>query len=255
VELEPWVLVALAAVGFAAGFVDAIAGGGGLLQLPSVLAAGIPLPHALGVNKVASVCGTGAAVLRYARHGHVRLRAVALPALLAAAGSALGAFGVVSLPPAARPALEVAFAVCFLGLAAWQVSKVLRRARTPRAAVARPALAAAACFAIGGYDGAVGPGTGMFLFWAFSALLAMAPMDATGNVKVANLLSNLGALGALLPAGAVVWAPALAMACGNLLGGETGARTAIRRGATFVRLVTALVSAAVSLWLLWQRIG
>jgi uncharacterized membrane protein YfcA len=251
VTVEPLVLVLLALVACAAGWVDAIAGGGGLLQLPSILAAGIPLPHALGVNKVSSVCGTTAAVLRYAAHGHVRWRLVALPGALALVGSALGALAIVDVAAAVRPALAPAFAACFLVLAAWQVWKALRP-RRPAATAPRsnPAIAAGFAFAIGVYDGFVGPGTGMFLFWAFSTFLALPALDATGSAKAVNWLTNVGALVSLLLAGAVVWLPALVMAGANVLGGAAGARTAIRGGERVVRLVTAGVSAAVSVYLL-----
>jgi uncharacterized membrane protein YfcA len=252
--VEPGVLAVLAAVAAAAGWVDAIAGGGGLLQLPTVRAAGIPwdpVPKALGVNKVSSICGTTAAVLRYARHGHVRWRSLAVPGAFAFAGSVLGAQAIVLVAKGAGSFLDPAFAACFLALAAWQGGKALRGER-PRAVEARPrpVLAAAFAFAIGVYDGAVGPGTGMFLFWAFTTFLALSPLDATGSVKVVNWLTNAGALVPLLANGSVVWLPALVMAGANVVGGALGARTAIRGGARFIRLVTAVVSAAVSAYLL-----
>jgi uncharacterized membrane protein YfcA len=257
--MEPWVLGALAVVAAAAGWVDAIAGGGGILQLPSIRAAGIPLepvPRALGVNKVSSICGTTAAVLRYASHGHVRWRVLAVPGALALAGSVVGARVVVGVARRAGDVVDAAFAGCFLALAVWQGAKALRGER-PAAAPARPrpVAAAALAFAIGVYDGAVGPGTGMFLFWMFTTCLALPPLDATGSTKAVNWLTNAGALAGLLASGAVAWTPALVMAGANVLGGALGARTAVRRGVVFVRVVTALVSAAVSVYLVVRALA
>jgi uncharacterized membrane protein YfcA len=252
VDVEPATLALLAVVATAAGWVDAIAGGGGLIQLPSLLAAGIPLPHALGVNKASSICGTVAALSRYARHGHVHARRVVLPAVLAALGSALGAVGVLAAARRAEDVLEPAFAVCFLALAAWQAVKALGRRGEPVPGPSRPLVAAMLAAAIGAYDGIVGPGTGMFLFWAFTTFLSLAPLDATGSVKLVNALTNAAALAVFVARGSIVWLPALVMAAFNVLGGVLGAHTAIRRGVRFIRVVVAVVSAAVSVHLLLE---
>jgi uncharacterized protein len=249
VELAVLLLLVLAA--FAAGWVDAVAGGGGLIQLPSIMAAGICMPDAAGVNKVSSVTGTAGALLRYARAGHVRWTEVPLCGGLALAGSTLGAWQLVELTREACDALTPFFAACFVALAAHQVVRVLRpRAPVPRR---RPVLGYALMFGIGVYDGFFGPGAGMFLFWTFTTCFALSPIDGTGTTKAINVLTNAGALTPLLLAGHIVWPVAVGMAGANLVGGQIGAHVTIRRGAPLIRLVAASVSVAAGAYLLFRR--
>jgi uncharacterized membrane protein YfcA len=250
VDLDPalWTLLVVAAG--AAGWVDAIAGGGGLIQLPCLLAAGVPVPAALGVNKVSSICGTSVAVARYARNGSVRWRDVAVAGPLALAASAAGASALLAVVKAEAAAVRPFFAGCFLALAAQQAWKVWRGPQAPGPGVRSPRVALLFVALIGFYDGLVGPGTGMFLFWAFTTWLAHAPLDATGTTKAVNGLTNLGALATFVVRGEVIWPLGLAMASANVLGGWLGAHAAIRRGVTFIRLLTAAVSAAAAVYLL-----
>lgn len=244
------VLLGLAAAAGLAGFVDAIAGGGGLIQMPPLLAVLGP-EWAPGVNKVASVCGTTAATVRYANHGCVRWKAAALAAPLAFAFGLAGTVSYLRFVKEAAHLVRPLFALCFLALAAQQVVRVVRR-EAPQAERPPPSpwIGAAFVAVIGAYDGFVGPGTGMFLFWTFSTWFALPALLATGTTKVVNLASNAGALSAFIARGAVLWPEGLALAAANLVGGWLGARTAIRRGVPFIRLVTAAVSAAASVYLL-----
>lgn len=245
----PLVLLLLAAAG-AGGLVDAVAGGGGLIQLPSLLAAGVRQPTAGGVNKISSVVGTSGALVRYARAGHVAWSDVPLCGGLACLGSAAGAFGLMEAARSAGQALTPLFAACFVALAVQQALKVLWP-RAPRIAPRRRPLAGyALMLLIGLYDGFVGPGTGMFLFWTFGTCFDHPPLTATGTTKAINVLTNVGALAPLIAAGHVRWPLALAMAGANFVGGQLGARLALRRGAGFVRLVAAAVSMAASVYLL-----
>jgi uncharacterized membrane protein YfcA len=108
-------------------------------------------------------------------------------------------------------------------------------------------------FGIGLYDGFIGPGAGMFLFWTFTTCFALSPLDGTGTTKAINVCTNAGALLPLLLAGQVLWPVALVMAGANLLGGQIGAHVTIRRGAPLIRLVAAAVSVAASAYLLLRR--
>ena len=249
-DLEPvvWTLLVLAAG--AAGWVDAIAGGGGLIQLPALLAAGVPLTNAVGVNKVSSICGTSAAVARYARHGSVRWRDLAVAGPVALLASAGGALTLLAVARSAARDVKPFFAVCFLALAAQQVYVVVRRPRAVLPTVPRPVVGLLFIGLIGLYDGVVGPGAGMFLFWAFTTWFAHPALTATGTTKAVNWLTNLGALVILVAEGQVIWTLALSMASANLLGGFVGAHAAIRRGVAFIRILTALVSAGASVYLL-----
>jgi len=248
--VEPIVLAVLVGLAFLAGLVDAIAGGGGLLQLPPLLAFVGP-SYALGTNKTASIFGTTAALFRYARHGSVRWRQVALVGPVAFLGSLAGSLGYLELVKRHAHAVEPAFAVVFLVLAVDQVRRTLRPP-APRATPATPRVGVGLAFAAGIalYDGAIGPGTGIFLFWAFTTWFALSPLEATGTTKAVNVLTNAGSLVAFVTQGAVLWPVALPMAAANLAGGLLGARSAIRHGVRLIRLVTAVACAGAAVYLL-----
>lgn len=248
--LEPLTLLALAGVGLLAGFVDAIAGGGGMLSLPALLSAGLSPISALATNKLQSVVGTGMAALTYWRRGYVSLKALAPAIVLTYAGSLAGALAIkqmdVSLLDVAVPVALVGIAVYFLF--APNLSDADKAARLPFGRYL-PLLG----LAIGFYDGVFGPGTGSFFTIGFVMLFGFGLTRATGNTKVLNLTSNLAALAIFIPAGDVVWPAAIAMAAGQLVGGYIGARTGIRFGARLIRPIVVVVSIALALRLLVFR--
>lgn len=245
--LEPMVLLALAGVGMLAGFVDAIAGGGGMIALPALLSAGLPPVAALATNKLQSVIGTGMAAVTYWRRGFINLRAL-VPAIAATyAGSFAGALIVkqidTSLLNVAVPVALICIALYFLF--APNLSDADRAARLPFARFV-PLLG----FGIGFYDGIFGPGTGSFLTIGFVMLFGLGLTRASGNTKVLNVTSNLAALTIFISAGDVIWPAALAMAAGQLVGGYLGARIGIRFGARIIRPLVVVVSIALALRIL-----
>lgn len=247
-DLDLLVLVALGVVGVTAGFVDAIAGGGGLIALPALLSAGLPPIAAFGTNKVQSVVGTAMAAFTYWRGGYASLRAL-LPAIMATlAGSFLGAFVVkridVSLLSVAVPLALIAIAGYFLF--APRLSDADRRARLSFAPFV-PVMG----LAVGFYDGLFGPGTGSFFTMGFVLLFGLGLTRAAGHTKVLNLVSNLGALALFIPAGDVVWPAAIAMALGQFIGGYLGALTGIRFGARLIRPLVIVISVILALRLLF----
>jgi uncharacterized protein len=248
--LEPWVLLALAGAGLLAGFVDAIAGGGGLIALPALLAAGVPPVIALGTNKVQSVIGTGIAAFTYWRKGFVSLPALAIAIGCTFAAAFTGAFVVkqidTSLLQIAVPVALVAIALYFLF--APRLTDEDRHARL-RFALFVPAMG----IAIGFYDGIFGPGTGSFLTMGFVALFGLGVTRAAGNTKILNLASNLGALALFIPSGDVLWPAAIAMATGQVVGGYLGALTGIRFGAKLIRPLVVVISLMLAGKLLFFR--
>src|SRR3569623_2040158 len=218
--LEPLVLLALAGAGMLAGFVDAIAGGGGLIALPALLAAGVPPIAALGTNKVQSVIGTAAAATTYRRRGFVSLKALAIAIPCTFIAAFIGAFVVkridTSILSVAVPGALIAIALYFLF--APRLTDEDRHARL-RWEFFVPVLGGC----IGFYDGLFGPGTGSFLTMGFVALFGLGVTRAAGNTKFLNLCSNLGALTLFIPSGDVLWPVAAAMAVGQVIGGNLGA--------------------------------
>jgi len=246
--LDPLILLALALVGMLAGFVDAIAGGGGMIALPALLSAGLPPVAALATNKMQSVCGTAMATLTYWHRGFASIRMLLPAILLTFAGSLIGALTVkqvdISLLNIAVPVALIAIALYFMF--APHLSDADRTARLPFA-IWVPVMG----FIIGFYDGIFGPGTGSFFTVGFVTLFGFGLIRASGNTKVLNLTSNLAALAIFIPSGDVVWPAAIAMAIGQLVGGYIGARTGIRFGARVIRPLVVVVSIAMALKLLF----
>ncbi|WP_421858328.1 TSUP family transporter [Oricola sp.] len=245
-EFATDIVLLLAAAAFLAGFVDSIAGGGGLITIPALLLAGASPVDALGTNKAQGVFGTVSATLSYARHGLVRLAAQTLPALLAFAGSILGALVATVVPGAifgaVLPLLLVAIALYFALRPGLDDND--RAERLP------PAMFAAAIVPlIGFYDGLFGPGTGSFFMLAFVALAGYGVLKATAHTKLLNLASNLGGLVLFSLAGAVLWKTAIIMGIAQFVGAQLGARLAMRRGARLIKplLVVVCITLAVRL--------
>ncbi|MFE6162205.1 TSUP family transporter [Streptomyces sp. NPDC056486] len=227
------------AVAGAAGWVDAVVGGGGLLLIPTLLLAFPQLSPAvaLGTNKLTAVTGTAVAAVTFARRTKLD-RSVALSAgLLALPSAGLGALSASQLPTAwFRPvimALLVGVAV-FVALrptfgAVEGAEAVTRRRRLL-------AIAVAGC-GIGFYDGVFGPGTGTFLILVFTGLLSLEFVQSSALAKIVNVGTNLGALCVFALQGQVLWLLGACMAVCNIAGAALGARTALKRGSGFVRAV------------------
>ena len=248
--LPPLAMAFLCAMVFLAGFVDAAAGGGGLISLPAFLATGIPSHLAFGCNKCASAIGTTFSTLRYFRHGAMDFLVAGVAALCAFAGSALASNLLLLVSDDAFRILVV----CVLPVAAAIIltrrSDALAEnhsAELPRAR--RIVLAVLIGFVIGGYDGLVGPGTGTFAIIAFNLLMRFDLKTAGGNAKVMNLASNYASLVVMLAAGKVDFAIALPAAVFCIAGHVLGAGMALKRGARLIQpmLVVVLVLLLVNL--------
>lgn len=258
--------LALSGVALLAGFIDAVAGGGGMVTVPSLMLA-LPDPRVvLGTNKGQSVWGTAAATLAFARAGKLDRTRAPVTFAAAAAGSFLGARSVSALEPATiRPLVLVLLvaAAAFVFIRSFAKkspdSGEMAPPSTPAGkawALRAPRMAAALiAFIIGGYDGFFGPGTGTFLIVAFSWLLGDPLDSATANAKVANLASNLAAFGTFAISGRIDLRFAIPMAAAQLVGGSLGARATLRGGERFVRVGVLLVTTALVVRLALQLFG
>lgn len=239
-----WLLL----VALVAGFVDAVAGGGGLIQVPALLTAlpGESPATVFGTNKLASIVGTGNAALRYARRITMPW-SVALPAALAAfVFSFAGAAAVAWLPrDVVRPVILVLLVAVLLYTLAKPDFGVAAGVPPAPAFARRLALVVGAV--IGFYDGFFGPGTGSFLIFAFVRWFRLDFLHASGAAKVVNLATNGAALVYFAPSGHVLWATAIGMAVFNMAGAQIGARLAIRHGSGFVRWIFVAMSSALIL--------
>lgn len=251
-EVVPHLALMLILAAFFAGFVDAIAGGGGLIAMPMLLIAGASPLEALATNKLQGAFGAGTAALAYARAGHVRLKdqlGMAVVSAMAAAGGALVA--------KAMPAdvLRVIMPVILVAVAAFFALKP-GLSDDARAERMRPAVFAfTAVPLIAAYDGFFGPGTGSFFMLAFVMLAGFGMLRATAHTKLLNFASNIGALAVFIPSGAMSWGVGIAMGLAQMAGAALGARMAMRVGARLIKPLIVVVSLAMALRLLWQALG
>lgn len=248
-EVAPEILGLLVLAAFAAGVIDAIAGGGGLLALPAILLAGAPPVTALATNKLQGLFGTASAAVSYARAGQVRPRSQVGPALLAAFAASGGALLAARLPVefirAALPLLLIGVALYFA------LKKGLndddRHERLPARsfeATVVPGLAF--------YDGVLGPGTGSFYMLGFVTMRGYGLLKATAHTKFLNFASNVGALAAFAVVAPPWWLVGLAMGVAQAAGAHLGARLAVRVGARVIRPLLVVTSLALAARLLWQ---
>lgn len=234
---------------FVAGWVDAVVGGGGLIQLPALiigLPAETPTPQVLGTNKIAAVAGTLAAAITYARR--IKLHAPTLIPLVvcAFAGSAAGA-SLARLIPKAYLTPIVLVALVTVGLYTW-LRPQLGLVHAPRNDGLGQVLRTVAIgVGIGVYDGILGPGTGSFFVIALVAVLGYGFLEASAQAKIANLTTNIAAIAVFGFNGEILWAIGAGMALANIAGGWLGARTALRSGNAFVRRVFLIVVGVLTL--------
>ena len=257
IEVTLGLILLLFAVGLLAGWIDAVVGGGGLVQLPALLLVpGISAVQALATNKVGSIAGTTVSSLTYLRRVTPDRSATFPAAGLALVGAVVGAMLAALMPEEVlRPAiLTVLVAVAVFTLMKPSLGAEARL-RFPPDSAAHHTTAWALGFFVGIYDGALGPGTGSFLVIGFVALIGFSFLQASASSKVINWATNLGALLFFVPAGHVVWSLGLAVALGNLMGGYIGARTAIHLGSGFVRVVFIVVVGAMVLSMGWSMLA
>ena len=249
--MEPSLIAALVAAAAAAGFVDAIAGGGGLITVPALMLAGLSPDQALATNKVQGSFGAATAAFSYGRSGLVDLRRQLPTAALAFAAGGAGAGLVTALP---TDVLRVALPILLIGIALFFAFKP-GLIDLDRAARLRPALfALTAVPVIGFYDGLIGPGAGAFYMLAFVTLAGFGILKATAHTKLLNFASNIGGLTVFALTGHPLWIVGLAMGAGQVLGAALGSRLAMRVGARVIKPLLVVSSTVLALRLLWQMI-
>ncbi|MBW3084472.1 putative membrane transporter protein YfcA [Austwickia sp. TVS 96-490-7B] len=235
----------LVTAAFFAGWVDAVVGGGGLVQLPALVVA---FPQAapvllLATNKFSSFCGTTASALTYLRRVRPDMRTATPLVIGAFAGAAGGAFIASWIPRAALNPLVLLVVILVGGYTVFRptLGQVEQLRHQGRDLVVR---AVAIGLLVGVWDGALGPGTGSFFVFLIVGILGYAFLQASALAKGANFATNVAALLVFVPQGAVWWQVAIPMGLANVLGGYLGARTAVSRGHGFIRMVLVFVMAA-----------
>ncbi|WP_426267525.1 TSUP family transporter [Sphingomonas sp. LHG3443-2] len=245
--IEPWLYPVLTGVAFVAGFIDAIAGGGGLIIMPALLVSGVPPLQALGTNKLQSMCGTFVAMRNYGSKGLIDWRPNLATALIVFAGAAGGAILVQYVDARTLalviPLLLLANAVYIL------VSPRMGDEDAHQRLSARGYAPVGG--AIGLYDGFFGPGTGSFFTSSLVALRGYGLTRATALCKFFNWTSNVAAVLLFAIGGKVLWLLGASMAIGAMAGGWLGSHTAMRFGAKLIRPLLITASVAMTARLLW----
>lgn len=248
--IDPGTLAILALVAFLAGFIDAIAGGGGLLTLPALLTAGLPPHLVLGTNKLCATFGSGTAALTFFRRRLFEPKQWRGALVATLIGALIGALVAHWMP--------ATWLNQMLPLVVFACALYLLFGRTPEATAQqnRPIPRGRQWpqgLGLGFYDGVAGPGTGAF--WTVSSLL-LYPLDllrASGVARSMNFVSNAAALVVFIAFGQVAWVLGLSMGVALMAGAFLGARTAIRGGSKFIRPVFILVVLALTARLVWQH--
>jgi hypothetical protein len=245
--MDPQLLVTLFAVAIMAGFVDSIAGGGGLLALPSLLLAGLDPMAALATNKLQGSFGTFSASYAFWRKGRLAPSRHLATIAMIFAGACAGVVAVAYLPTtwltAAMPLLLIVIALYFAFSP--RLSNDPAQSRLPP-----KVFSFGLAPLIGFYDGLFGPGTGSFFMLALVSLFGLGVVEATGRTKLFNFTSNIASLVVFALSGSIVWTIGLLMGLGQVLGAQLGARLAIRNGAKIIRPVLVVVCLAMAAKLL-----
>lgn len=244
-ELTTGTVLLLVLAALAAGFVDAVVGGGGLIQLPALLIGlpGASVVQVAATNKLASFCGTSISAATYFRRVRPDPRTFG-PLMLAAFVGSIGGALVASMLPRSAFDPIILLVLVVVGAYVWFRPSVGTLTNLRFSGGTHVSAVAVTGVAVGFYDGAIGPGTGSFFVFALVGLLGYNFLEASAKAKLANWATNLAALAVFVPQGAVLWKLGLVMAAANIVGGYAGARVAVARGARFVRVFFLVVVAA-----------
>lgn len=238
-------LLLLLLAAFAAGWVDAVVGGGGLLQLPALLLVpGMTPVQALATNKLASIFGTATSSVAYYRRVRPSLRST-LPMAGVALVGAFGGASVAAFLPSELFKLIIVIALVTVALITLLKPQLGVGSGAKHEGARHIAIAALIGAVIGFYDGVLGPGTGTFLVFSLVGLLGYNFLQASAKAKIVNFATNFGALLFFIPLGAVIWPLGLVMGAANIAGSLLGARMAISRGVKFIRVFFLIVVGAL----------
>ena len=242
-------ILLLCCFAFMAGFIDAMVGGGGLIQLPAmfILQPQLGLAQTLATNKTASFAGTSVAAYRYIKRTQIDWSHLT-PAIIAAF---IGSFSAALLVSYIHKEQFMPFIICILSLVLLYTifKKELGLHRVEKSLSPRQHYIYAILTGgiLGMYEGLIGPGTGSFLIFAFIVLFGYDFLHASANAKIINLVASAGALFFFIFKGFVVWNIALPVAAANMTGGYVGSHVALKKGSAFIRVFFILVVAALIL--------
>ena len=249
-EIDTLIIILLSLVSFAAGFIDSIAGGGGLLMLPSYLLAGLPPHIAIGTNKLVATSGTGVAIYNFVRKGKVSLPIILSGVLFALGGAFVGAKVILLFEQDTVNKVIVSLLPFGMLATLYPKKNIIRKEELRKKDLyfKVPLI----CLITGFYDGFFGPGTGAFLALFLHIFLKLNLIEATANTKIFNFISTFGSLIVFMWNGKVWYIGALPMVATNMLGNYLGSHLAIQKGEKVIRLFLVIVLIILFVTLVWK---
>jgi len=240
------IIILSSIIAFIAGVVDAIAGGGGVIVLPTLLFLGLPVDMALGTSKLISSSGTLLAATNFIRKKKFSSFVIRYNVTCTALGAGVGALCISFLD---TEIIKPFISILIISIALYfffrpKIGLVSKHEKPSNIKILFSAIGA---LAIGFYDGIFGPGTGAFLSFMFIKLLGQDFVLANGNTKVLNLVSNLVALSIFIFYGKIAWEIGIPMACAGMIGGLVGSNIAIKKGSSWVRWIFILMATIVGI--------
>ncbi|NBC36343.1 TSUP family transporter [Novosphingobium sp. FSY-8] len=245
--VETWVYPALTAMAVLTGFIDSVAGGGGLLMMPTLIYAGVPPQMLLGTNKVQSGCGTAMAAYKYWRAGLFELRPNLWVVAFVFAGAAAGALVIQRFSPGT---LMLIVPVLLMAVSVYTLVSPRMSDHDAHAILSEKTYRPVGGL-LGFYDGFFGPGAGQFYATSLVSLRGLGLTRATGLTKLLNVTSNIASILVFGLGGKVLWTLGLCMGAGAMLGNWIGAHTATRFGAKVIRPLLVTCSLGMTARLLW----
>lgn len=248
-ELELWIVALLCCVYFAAGFIDSIAGGGGLLSVPAFLLTGFPPEIVLGTNKLASCCGMSVALRNYARSGLVVWRSALVGVPVVVLGGALGSKALLLFDSGTIGKIIVVLLP--IGIAATFLPKKDRGVQelTPKKLYT---LLPLICLVLGFYEGFFGPGTGSFFILALHFIMGFGLLHATATTKLLNLAAGMSGLAVFMWHDKVLYLLAIPLAVANICGNYAGSKMAIKIGPSCVKRFLSVSLTLLFASLVWK---
>ncbi len=247
-EFAFWIYPLLFATGLAAGLVDSIAGGGGLISRPMLLTLGLPVPAALGTNKFQSMCGTFSASRHYVSQGLIDFRACRVGLIATFVGALIGVLTVQRIDSQVLARL-IPWLLALIFMYTVFRPKVGEQDHPPR--MRNTTFYVVFGLTMGFYDGFFGPGAG--LFWTISLIVVQGQnfAKATGYTKVMNLVSNIVSVAIFAYAGLIHYGAGIATGVGQVIGARLGSGLVLKKGAGFIRPIFLIVVGLMLLRLLW----
>ena len=249
--MEPVIILLLCIMSFLAGFIDSVAGGGGLILIPSLLIAGLPPQTALGTNKFAAICGTSTALVNFIRNKKVIWKIALAGLAFSLVGSVLGARAILYFDQSTTAKVITVM----LPIAVIVTLLPKRQLKTTGAEFTKKDIflyTPLICFCVGFYDGFFGPATGTFLIFGFYVFLGLHLLNASALSKVFNVASNFGSFVTFVFAGKILYAVGIPIALCNVAGGYLGSTLAIKKGQGFINAILLIVFAGLFVTLIFR---